>query len=117
MIRRNEDYKREERYNMRGGKDKVIIEHLWEKDELCGRARLFARITLPPGSSIGFHDHVEEAEVFFIIKGKARMRDQNHETVLKAGDSILTSEAGHSVENEGNDPLEMLAVILPENKS
>ncbi len=116
MIRRNGTYEAEVRENMRGGLGEARIEHLWRADELHGRARLFSRITLQPGCSIGFHEHLGEAEVFVVIRGEARMLDGDRDEILRAGDTILTSEQGHSVEAVGEQTLEMLAVILPEPK-
>ncbi len=116
VIRRDGNYETETRENMRDGQGEARIEHLWRGEELHGRARLFARITLQPGCSIGFHEHTGEAEVFVVTRGEARMMDGDREEILQAGDTILTSEKGHSVEAFGDQTLEMLAVILPEPK-
>ncbi len=113
MIRRDNQYDSEVREKMRDGRGEVKIEHLWKKDELCNRARLLARLTLTPGSSIGFHEHIGECEVFYILQGQAKMLDNNRQETLTAGDTILTSDCGHAVEAAGNENLIMLAVILP----
>ena len=69
MIRRKGNYKAEEREEMRGGDGKVRIEHFWDaKEELKANNRLFAKLTLEPGSSIGFHPHIDEEEVFYIVE-------------------------------------------------
>lgn len=43
--------------NMRGGDGQVEMLHLFTQNELRGRCRIFARLTLQPGCSIGEHAH------------------------------------------------------------
>ncbi len=113
MIRRSGEFSSEVREGMRGGEGKVRIEKLWEPGkELKARTRLFARLVIEPGSSIGFHRHENEEEVFVIIKGEAELDDNGKISRLKAGDSILTGGgAGHSIKCVGDQTLEVLAVI------
>lgn len=113
MIRRDGDYGIDVRRGMRGGDGEVRIEHLWlPGGDLKAKTRLFARLTLPPGASIGFHRHDNEEEVFYIVSGRALMNDDGVESELCPGDTILTGGgAGHAVESVGGEPLVMLAVI------
>ncbi|HPN84523.1 MAG TPA: cupin domain-containing protein [Victivallales bacterium] len=113
MIRKNGEFITETREKMRGGEGKVTIEKIWEPGkDLKAKTRLFAKLILEPGSSIGFHKHENEEEVFLILKGEAELDDNGKTSLLKAGDSILTGGgAGHSVKCSGKSPLEILAVI------
>ncbi len=113
MIKKAEEMVLEIKENMRGGKGSIEILHILKQDELKGKCRLFAKITVNPGCSIGLHEHESEEEVFYIIKGKGIFDDNGTITELNAGDSILTGGgAKHSVENKGGETLEMVAVIL-----
>ena len=113
MIKRKDGYTVQENENMRGGEGVVVIEHLLTPEELYNKGRLYARITLKPGCSIGHHVHEGEMESFYIIKGEAEISDNGEIVILHAGDSILTqSGEGHSVKNVGGETLEMLALIL-----
>ena len=113
MIKRDQSYKFEIRENMRGGNGNVKIEHLFDyQNDLKSSPRLLAKLTLEPGVSIGFHEHFGEEEVFHIIKGTAEFFDGKDTCILKSGDSTLTSDAGHSLANIGDDILEVMAVIL-----
>ena len=113
MIKRNGTYDKTVRKNMREGDGSVLIEKLWNPEtELKADNRLFAKLTLDPGSSIGFHQHENEEEVFVILKGVAEMDDDGEKVTLHSGDTILTGDgAGHAVKSVGDEPLEMLAVI------
>lgn len=113
MVRKSSEMLKEIKEQMRGGKGAVEITHVFRQDELKGKARLFARITINPGCSIGLHEHVNEEEIFYIIRGKAAINDNGNIKEVIAGDAVLTGGgAQHSVENIGEEPLEMLAVIL-----
>ena len=113
MIRKNGSYRTEVRENMRGGNGSVKIEHFWEPEkEMLSQNRMAARLTLPPGASIGFHNHENEDEIFVIVKGQAEADDNGTLSVLNAGDTLLTGNGGgHSIRNIGEGDLELVAVI------
>lgn len=113
MIRKRSDYKLDIREKMRGGDGTVKIEHIWlPETELKAKNRLFSILNLEPGSSIGYHIHENEEEVFVILKGTAEVDDDGSKKILNQGDSILTGNgAGHSIKNIGKENLEVLAVI------
>ena len=113
MIRKQSDYRIDERPEMRGGNGTVRIEHLFEPGtELKTPTRLCAKLYLEPGVSIGFHRHENEEEIFVIVKGQGEIDDNGTSRQVAAGDSVLTGNgAGHAVKNTGSETLEILAVI------
>jgi mannose-6-phosphate isomerase-like protein (cupin superfamily) len=113
VLRRKEEMEREIRENMRGGKGKVEILHIFKKEELAGKTRLFARLRLEKNCSIGYHNHENEEEVFYIVSGKGRAAEDGKEYEVSEGDAILIQGGGgHTIKNESDIPLEILAVIL-----
>lgn len=113
MIRKATEMQVEVRKEMRGGNGEVEIRHIFSKDELTGRCRLLAKITLAPGCSIGLHEHVDEEEIYYIVKGTAQVTDSGVTTELSVGDAVLTGGGkSHSIENTGDGVLELVAVIL-----
>lgn len=113
MIRCAGTYEVCTREDMRGGKGTVRIEHYWQGEELKGKTRLCAKLTLGPGTSIGFHEHVDEEEIFIVLRGQGRVQDGDQHSIVNAGDTILTGDgAGHAVESLGPEPLEMVALIV-----
>ena len=113
MIRKNGEYTVDIRENMRDGEGKVKIEKLWiPGEDLKANNRLFAKLTLESGCSIGFHQHDDEEEVFVILAGKAEADDNGKTVILEAGDTILTGDGdGHAIKCVSNENLEILAVI------
>jgi mannose-6-phosphate isomerase-like protein (cupin superfamily) len=113
MIKRNADMEKEVRERMREGKGTVEILHVFRKEELKGRVRLFARLRLLRDSSIGYHVHDDEEEVFYILSGTGLVTEQGVSTPVGPGDAVLTGGGGgHSIENTGDGPLELMAAIF-----
>ncbi len=113
MVKHDGDYRVELREEMRGGRGTVKIEHFWEpKTEMRAKTRMFSRLTLQPGCSIGFHPHDTEEEIFVVLSGQAEADDNGEVAVLNPGDTILTGNGdGHAVRALGDEPLVLLGVI------
>ena len=114
MIRHAEDYKVEYREHMRDGDGTVIITNYIEGPaELNEKGRLFAKITLNPGCSIGYHVHDKDAEHFYIMKGTAEYNDNGEIRTVKAGDvTICPTGTGHGIANKTDEVVELTAVIV-----
>lgn len=112
MIRKPSDMEVETRPNLRGGPGEVTFHHLFKKDEFVSNVRLCSRLTLPPGAGIGMHTHDREDELFYVLSGSGLLDDGITQTRVKAGDALLTGNGGaHSIRNDGNENLELIAVI------
>lgn len=114
MIRRKEECRTEYRENMRGGDGTAIVTSLISgPEELNGKGRLFSRITLNPGCSIGYHVHEKDAELFYFLAGKGVYSDNGIDVEVRAGDvAICETGRGHGIANTGEDALEIVAVIV-----
>jgi len=113
MIRKKHEMEKEVRERMRDGTGSVEVLHIFRSRELKGRTRLFARLRLPSGSSIGFHRHEGEEEIFYILSGTGEVSEGGPASRVGPGDAVHTGDgAGHSIANPGPEPLELLAVIL-----
>ena len=113
MIKRAADMQTEYRPNMRDGNGTVELTSFATPEELNNKGRLFANITLKPGCSIGYHVHEKDSELFYIMKGEALYNDNGVEGTVSAGDvTICPAGAGHSIANNGEEDVEICAVIV-----
>ena len=113
MVKRKSGYTTEKKENMRGGEGVIVIEHLLSADEMYDKGRLYAKMIIEPGCSVGQHIHEGEMESYYILSGDAEVTDNDEILRLSAGDSLLTrSGEGHSVKNVGDGILEVIALIL-----
>lgn len=111
MITRAAEQKLTIREFMRGGKEYVKQKTL--SNALPSHARMFAKLTLIPGASIGYHVHEGETELFYFVEGYGRVQDDDQFYDVGPGDSMATlSGHGHSVENTGSQDLVIIAVII-----
>ncbi len=102
--------------NLRGGNGTIEIHHFMEADELMGHGTMYARLVMKPHSSIGWHQHVGNTEPYAIIKGEGVFIDNDgSKTTVHAGDVCLI-EVGqfHSLENNTDADLELIALVLNE---
>ncbi len=113
MIRTRSEMEAETRDRMRGGEGAVTIMHYFKRDEFTAKARLCAKLSLPPGAGIGPHRHAEEDEVYIITRGSGTLDDGQDKTRVSAGDAILTGNGeSHAIANDGDEPLELIAMIM-----
>lgn len=113
MTKREVDMISELKENMRGGDGQVELIHAFNKEDFTGKCRLFAKITIGPGSSIGPHVHDAEEEVYYIISGIATANDNGTMVTLYPGDALKTGGGEHhAISNNGDEPLVFIAVIL-----
>lgn len=112
MVKHAADMPVEHRPNMRQGEGTVTLTAAFQKGEYDSRTRLFSRITLPAGASIGYHVHEDEEEFFYFLSGEGELNDNGTPKAVRAGDASVTrSGEGHGLCNTGKQPLELLAVI------
>jgi mannose-6-phosphate isomerase-like protein (cupin superfamily) len=113
MIRQPTEMPNEVRPNMRGGEGEVTVQHLFTSPEFGGKVRLCALLTIPPGASIGMHQHAGEDEVYLITRGSGLLTEEGRESCVTTGTAILTGKgASHAVRNDTTEPLEILAFIV-----
>lgn len=113
MIRKASEMKKEVREKMRGGDGAVTFRHYFGKEEFGANARLCAKLTLPPGASIGTHAHEGEDEVYIVTRGSGLLDDGTSKTRISEGDAVLTGRgASHAVKNDGQTDLEIIAMIM-----
>lgn len=114
MIRRAGDCPVEYREHMRDGEGTVkITNFITSPGDLNEKGRMFSRITLNPGCSIGYHVHEKDSEIFYFLTGKGIYSDNGEETEVSAGDvAFCPAGTGHSIRNAGTDVLEMVALIV-----
>ena len=111
MITRKDNQAQSIREAMRGGEKYVQFNDLLTT--LPGSVRDFSILTLIPGASIGYHVHENETEMFHFLSGSGRVRDDDQEFDIEAGDSMATfSGHGHGVMNTGDTDLVLLACIV-----
>lgn len=113
MVKKSGEYKVEQREHMRGGDGTAEVANFATPEEMNNKGRLFARITLKPGCSIGYHVHEADSEIFYLQAGVAEYNDNGDVRTISAGDvTVCPAGTGHSVANKGSEDVVLMALIL-----
>ena len=96
----------QEQPNFKGGEKSLFAKMFFD-----GSVRIL-RAYLPPGASIGFHKHEENAEIMYILSGSGLVNENGVEYQIKAGQTTYCEKGNaHSLTNNGNEDLHFFAVV------
>ena len=84
------------------------------EEELGDKCGLYAKVTIPAGSVLGYHEHHGEGESYFVLSGEAVYDDNGAKRTICPGDKTWTpSGSGHGVDNSaGKEDLVFMALIV-----
>lgn len=112
MIKRKEDLASELK-EMRGGPGEVLITNLATKEEMLENGRLYAGMVIEPGCGIGYHDHHDETEIFYVTEGTVTWNDGEKDTDVSEGSVMICEDGkGHSIMNRSDKTAKLTALIL-----
>lgn len=114
MIRRSNEKISARKPGPFGGTGEVTMTCLLNNpEEMENKGRLFNHITVHPGGEVGYHVHSGDAETYYILSGTALYNDNGTEVTLYEGDvAYCAAGEGHSLKNNTDEPLEVIALIL-----
>lgn len=99
---------------LRGGKGKIILHDILTPDELLGHCKMYGKAILPPGCSIGHHQHTEDFETYYILEGEGVFTDADgSKKIVKAGDcaNIYVGQS-HALANESDKDLVFIYIVV-----
>ena len=74
---------------------------------------MYAHARLKPGEEVGFHMHYNEAEIYYILSGKALYDDNGTKIEIETGAVTHTpAGSGHGITNIGEEMLEFMALEI-----
>ena len=113
MIVKSGQY-REELRVIADGAGEIILRHKFEREQLFGKSRLVAEVTIRPGHSIGMHPHDPDAEIYYMLSGAlVSINPDGSEEPFLPGDTMLTGDGdSHSVRNDTDQDAKMLAIVM-----
>lgn len=98
--------------NARGGRGPIVSKDIFLGDDFGSSISHLIFVTIPRGSSVGFHEHSGDEEIYFILEGHGRVRDDDKEYDVGPYDTVLTNSGHrHGIENTGHQDLKLLATI------
>jgi len=78
-----------------------------------GKIKMFSVVNLNPDSMVGYHQHINDMEIYLMLDGTAVINDNGNIDILKPGDMLITNFGEwHSIENKSAEPITFLAIIM-----
>ena len=110
MIRREKGRRVSNRF---GGKGEIELYPVLNEEDLMGKGEVMLRMVLPPGSSIGYHQHLGNFEVYYILSGEGIFQDQEEEKPIQAGEAgLIRPGQYHGLVNTGSRDMVVVALVL-----
>ena len=95
--------------NLRGGEGVCYLQKV--NPTLCNM-KMYAKITIPTGSSIGWHVHEVDEETYVVVSGSGVLTIDGKESVLNVGDiSLCKKGRNHGIKNINKEDLVLIAVV------
>lgn len=118
MIIKSADQERARVSGLAGGKGSATRTTILPAEESAGSGRLFAVVELDPGSSVGYHEHKDEYEIYYILEGTGVVTEDGQEHTVEPGDMHqCKSGSKHGIENRSDAPLKFMALIIFNGRS
>jgi len=112
MFKRIDSIEAKRVENPRGGQGWMVSKEIFGGYDFGSSITHFMYVTIPPGSSVGFHEHSGDEEAYFILEGEGKVCDDERVYDVMPSDTVLTTSGhSHSIENTGQQDLKLLAVI------
>lgn len=91
------------------GEGEVRSIRLFSKEDYETPLRFFYYMEIPPGTSIGYHQHKDDEEMYVVLEGRGLMTVDGETREVKAGDTILNKPFGsHGLQNHTDKDLKLL---------
>ena len=101
------------RSNMKGGHGSLFYYPLFTAQQTFTAIRKYGVLEVPPGVSIGLHDHSGEEELYYVLSGNGLVNDGfSGLHPVSAGYSTITTDAAkHALINNGQENLYILTTV------
>ncbi len=95
--------------NLRGGEGSCT---LYKLEFLPKQYKMFAKIIVHPNSSIGYHAHVGDEEIIFVLEGKGKVIvEEETKELLPGMINVCKENHYHSVINDSDKDLIILGIV------
>ena len=95
--------------NAHKGKGKIFFRRMWNKDSFRTNWEFLDHCILPPGTSIGYHQHNMIEEVYYIASGSGRMTVNDSTWDVGPGDAVpCTLHDSHGLFNNGSEDIVLI---------
>lgn len=106
--------KKQSIYNLRKGVGEVEIQKIIDDEDINQGIKMIAKVIIKPKSSIGYHKHTDEGEIYYILEGEGVFIDEKGKrNFVKNGDACITrNNQSHGIENNSDKDVSIIAIVF-----
>ncbi len=91
------------------GAGSILFRRLWNPGVFASRFYVFSHAVIPPGASIGYHQHNTREEVYYVIEGGGRYTVNDSTFAVQSGDALpCRLHDAHGIYNDSSADMEIL---------
>ena len=94
-----------------GGTGNVELYEIWDASDFKSGVDFCDRVVIPTGSTIGYHRHGNNEEMYVLLEGEGLMTIDGEEVKVSKGDMILNPAGGeHGLVNNSSEDIDLLVI-------
>lgn len=91
------------------GEGSIIFREVFSDKDFKSPIEFLHETSIKPNSTIGYHKHSGNEEVYYILQGKGLMTVDSEDRIVSPGDAVVTSSgSSHGLKNIGNSNLNII---------
>ncbi len=95
------------------GEGPVDLYEIWAQADFESNCDFIDRVVIPPKSTIGYHKHGANEEMYIVLEGQGIMTINDQQKEIKKGDMILNSPGGaHGLVNSSDANIDLLVIQI-----
>ena len=111
MIRNYLSAQKQTQERSHDGRGSIDLYEIWEMCDFASDVDFIDRVVLPPSSTIGYHQHGNNEEMYVVLDGQGTMTLEGEQVAVKKGDMILNPAFGaHGLINDSDSDIDLLII-------
>lgn len=92
-----------------GGDGSIVFREVFIDKDFKSSVEFLHETSIKPNSTIGYHKHLGNEEVYYVIEGQGLMTVDNEDKIVGPGDAVITSSgSSHGLKNIGLTDLKII---------
>ncbi|WP_133406832.1 cupin domain-containing protein [Parashewanella tropica] len=113
MIRNFLDAEKQNQSSAHGGLGTFSLFEVFGRDDFTSNCEFIDRQIIPPNSTVGYHKHGNNEELYIILNGTGTMTVDGLSKQVVKGDIIKNKPYGeHGLVNDSKEDLELLIIQI-----
>ncbi|GIU09989.1 hypothetical protein TUM4261_19160 [Shewanella sp. c952] len=111
MIKNFLDAKKQSLAKSHYGSGQYDLYEIWSRADFSSNVDFIDRVVIPPNSTVGYHKHANNEEIYIVIEGQGTMKLNGKDVSIKKGDMIVNQPFGeHGLVNNSDSVIDILVI-------